>query len=49
MPSVNPSVRNSHDIMVQRRTARSHESSRCPVIKAAIPNANGMVIPTNPV
>ena len=32
--------------IVQRRTARSHESSRYPVISAAMPNANGMVMPT---
>ena len=49
MPSVNPSDRNSQDIIVHRRTARSQESSRCPVIKAANANANGIVIPTNPV
>ena len=49
MPSVRPSERKSQAIMVQRRTARSHESSKWPVINAAIANANGMVIPTNPV
>src|SRR3954466_11606104 len=49
MPSVRPNVRNSQPIMVQRRTARSHESSRWPVISAAMPNANGIVIPTKPV
>ncbi len=49
MPSVNPKDRNSQPIIVQRRTARSHESSRCPVTSAAIPNAYGMVIATKPV
>ena len=49
IPRVSPSDRNSHETMVHRRTARSQESSRYPVISAAIPNANGMVIPTNPV
>ena len=34
--------------IVQRLTARSHESSRWPVISAAMPKANGMVIPTKP-
>ena len=49
MPSVRPNVRNSHANIVQRRTARSHESSRCPVTSAAMQKANGMVIPTKPV
>ena len=48
MPSVRPNDRNSQPTIVQRRTARSHESSRCPVISAAMPNANGIVIATNP-
>ena len=49
MPSVRPKERNSQLNIVQRRTARSHESSRWPVISAAMPNANGIVMPTNPV
>src|SRR6266850_3316678 len=49
IPSVRPSDRNSQLTIVQRRTARSHESSRWPVMSAAMQNANGMVIPTNPV
>ena len=49
MPSVRPSDRKNHANIVQRRTARSHESSRCPVISAASPKANGMVIATSPV
>ncbi len=49
MPSVRPSVRKSQLTIVQRRTARSQESSRWPVMSAAMPNANGIVIPTNPV
>ncbi|MND08322.1 hypothetical protein D3C83_308680 [compost metagenome] len=49
MPRQRPIDRNSHEIIVQRRTARSHESSRWPVMSAAIPNANGIVSPTNPV
>ena len=49
MPSVRPNDRNSQPIIVQRRTASSHESSRCPVMSAARPNANGIVIPTKPV
>jgi hypothetical protein len=48
MPSVRPNVRNSQPIIVQRRTARSHASSRCPVISAAMPNAYGIVIATKP-
>ncbi len=38
-------MRNSHGTIVQRRTARSHESSSCPLASAAMPNANGMVMP----
>ena len=49
MPSVSPNDRNSQPIIVQRRTARSHASSRWPVISAAIPNAYGIVIATKPV
>ena len=49
MPSVRPNVRNSQLTIVQRRTARSHESSRCPVMSAAMQNANGIVMPTKPV
>ena len=49
MPSVRPNDRNSQLTIVQRRTARSHESSRWPVISAAMANAYGMVMPTNPV
>jgi hypothetical protein len=48
MPSVRPNDRNSHPTIVQRRTARSHESSRWPVMSAAVPNANGIVMATNP-
>jgi hypothetical protein len=48
MPSVRPKERKIHANIVQRLTARSHASSRLPVISAAMPNANGMVIPTNP-
>ena len=48
MPSVSPNDRNSQPIIVQRRTARSHESSRWPVMSAAMPNAYGIVIATNP-
>ena len=49
MPSVRPKVRNSQPIIVQRRTARSHASSRWPVMSAAMPNAYGIVIATKPV
>ncbi len=48
MPRPRPNVRNIQPTIVQRRTARSHESSRKPVINAAIPNANGIVIATKP-
>ena len=48
MPSVRPNDRNSQPIIVQRRTARSQESSRWPVNSAAMPNAYGIVIATNP-
>ncbi len=48
MPSVRPSDRNSQLTIVQRRTARSQESSRWPVMSAAMPKAYGMVIPTKP-
>ena len=48
MPSVRPNDRNSQETIVQRRTARSHESSRRPVMSAAMQNAYGMVIPTKP-
>src|SRR6185369_9772653 len=48
MPRNNPIDRNSQANIVQRRTARSHESSRSPVISAAMPNANGIVMPTKP-
>ena len=48
MPSVRPNDRKIHANIVQRRTARSHASSRCPVMSAAMPNANGIVIPTKP-
>ena len=48
MPSVRPNDRNSQPIIVQRRTARSHESSRWPVISAAMPKAYGIVIATSP-
>ena len=36
------------ETLVQRRTARSHPSSSWPEASAAMPKANGMVIPTNP-
>src|SRR5688500_11781277 len=48
MPSVRPNERKIHANIVQRRTARSHASSRCPVMSAAMANANGIVIPTKP-
>ena len=48
MPRPRPTDRNSHAIIVQRRTARSHESSRWPVMSAAMPKAYGIVSPTNP-
>ena len=48
MPSVRPSERKNHAIIVQRRTARSQLSSRCPVTSAAMPKANGTVRPTKP-
>ena len=48
MPSVRPSDRKNHENIVQRRTARSQESSSCPVMSAAMPNANGIVSPTKP-
>jgi len=46
---VRPKERNSQLNIVHRRTARSHESSRCPVMSAAMPNAKGIVMPTKPV
>ena len=49
MPSVRPNDRKIHANIVQRRTARSHASSRWPVMSAAIPKANGIVIPTKPI
>ena len=49
MPSINPIDSTIHENIVQRRTARSHASSRWPVMSAAMPNAYGMVIPTKPV
>ena len=48
MPRVRPNDRNSHPIIVQRRTARIQASSRCPVTRAAMPNANGIVMETKP-
>ncbi len=48
MPSVSPNDRNSQPSIVQRRTARSQASSRCPVMSAASPNANGIVMATKP-
>jgi len=48
MPSTSPKERNSHPSIVHRRTARSHASSRYPVTSAAIPNAYGIVMATNP-
>ena len=48
IPSVSPNDSTSQPTIVQRRTARSHESSRCPVISAAMPKAYGIVIDTNP-
>src|SRR5207247_792925 len=49
IPSVRPNDKNSQLTIVQRRTARSHESSRWPVISAAMQKANGIVMPTKPV
>src|SRR6185369_9073108 len=49
IPSVRPNVRNSQLTIVQRRTARNHESSRFPVASAPMQNANGIVMPTKPV
>ena len=48
MPSVSPNESASQPIIVQRRTARSHASSRCPVISAAIPERAWIVIATSP-
>ncbi len=48
MPSVRPNDSKNQPIIVQRRTARSHASSSWPVMSAAMPNANGIVMATKP-
>ncbi len=48
MPRVSPNDSESQPTIVQRRTARSQASSRCPVMSAAMQKANGMVIATSP-
>src|SRR5258708_29352947 len=38
----------NHETIIQRRVEASHESSRLPVMSAAMPNANGTVEATKP-
>jgi hypothetical protein len=46
---VSPSERKNHAPSVHFRTEAIQASSSWPEMRAASPNANGMLIPTNPV
>ena len=49
MPSVRPIDRKNQAPSVHLRTEAIQASSSWPEMSAAIPNANGMLMPTNPV
>ena len=49
IPRVSPMERKNQAPSVHLRTEAIQASSSCPEMSAAIPNANGMLIPTNPV
>ena len=48
MPRMRPCDRKYQLTSIQRRIDCSHESSRLPVMSAAMPKANGTVAETNP-